>query len=133
MIELSEACKTRLFRMAWDRGDGELVHVYVLADSRETARAICFRAVAAIAQQPNEELTLFNLNSWRDLSELGLSEDEDMRVFEVAWNRHGVTDWVKRPLFLIPDPAVASKWAELQADLAAERAAEWMARAAGRA
>lgn len=60
-----------------------------------------------------------------------MSEDEDMRVFETGWKGNAVVNWAERPLFLTADPTLVSKWAELQAELAAQRAREAIDRAGG--
>ena len=51
-----------------------------------------------------------------------MSEDEDLRVFEIGSRGDVVTAWVDKPLFLTTDPTLVGKWAELQAERAAQAA-----------
>ena len=65
---------------------------------------------------------MYNLVSYRDLVDNGVSEDEDLRVFEIGSRGDMVTAWADKPLFLTTDPTLVGKWAELQAERAAHAA-----------
>jgi len=99
--------------------------------TRESARRFFGAALALIAGKPAGELDLSRLDSYRDLVSSGISDDEELRVFETAWRGAEITGWVERPLFLTTDPTLVGKWAELQADLAAQAAREAIDRAGG--
>ncbi|TCF96657.1 hypothetical protein BZM27_55620, partial [Paraburkholderia steynii] len=84
MSELSKACRDRLYRMMWQTPDG-VVDAFVLCASREEARRLFHAAISVIAGIHEDELKLFNLESFDDLVHAGVSEDEDIRVFETEW------------------------------------------------
>jgi hypothetical protein len=65
---------------------------------------------------------LYHLASLRELIASGVSEDEDLRIFEIAWKGPSVSAWGEHPLFPTDDPTLLGKWAELYADLARELA-----------
>jgi hypothetical protein len=120
---LSADCRSRLYRIVWETIGGESVHVFVLAGSRAEAKDLLRKAIILIGREPDDEPSLFNLNSFDDLVNEGMSEDEDLRVFESGWSREDGEmrpNWVMRPLFLLHDPTLLGKWVELQADLAAQ-------------
>lgn len=79
-------------------------------------------------RSPADELVLYHHDSYRELVNKGVSDDEDLRVFETGWQGDSVTVWAERPLFLTADPTLASKSAELRADLAALLAAAAVSR-----
>jgi hypothetical protein len=64
---------------------------------------------------------LYNLASFTDLINSGVSDDEDMRVFEIGWKGPNVSAWAEHPLFLTDDTSLLEKWAELFADIARTR------------
>ncbi|MDR6413056.1 hypothetical protein [Paraburkholderia terricola] len=137
MTQLSDDCHTSLYRILWDSGDGSdgkdvLVVAFALESTRESARRFFAAALALIAGKPAGELDLSRLDSYRDLVNSGISDDEELRVFEIAWRGVEITGWVERPLFLTTDPTLVGKWALLQADLAAQGAREAIDRAGGR-
>jgi hypothetical protein len=130
MTQLSEACRTSLYRIVWKSGDGS-VEAFALESTRESARQFFGAAIALIAGKPAGELESSRLDSYQDLVNNGISEDEELRVFETAWRGVTVAGWVERPLFLTTDPTLVGKWARLQADLAAQAAREAIGRAGG--
>ena len=133
MTQLSDDCHTSLYRIVWESGDGSDGNVVACAleSTRESARRFFGAALALIAGKPAGELDLSRLDSYRDLVSSGISDDEELRVFETAWRGVEITGWVERPLFLTTDPTLVGKWAELQADLAAQAAREAIDRAGG--
>ena len=134
MTQLSDDCHTSLYRILWDSGEGSdgIVAAFALESTRESARRFFGAALALIAGKPAGELDLFRLDSYRDLVNNGIGDDEELRVFETAWRGVTVTGWVERPLFLTTDPTLVGKWAQLQADLAAKVAQEAIGRAGAR-
>jgi hypothetical protein len=129
---LSKACRERLYRIMWQPPEG-VVDAFAISASREEARRLFNAAVSIISGIHEDELELYNLESYSDLIDAGVSEDEELRVFETAWKGAEVTGWTARPLFLTSDATLLSKWAMLQADLAAQQARSAIARASGRA
>jgi hypothetical protein len=126
MSELSSTCRTLLYRMMLQTPEG-IVDVFALGASREDARKFISTAVSLISSIHPDELELFNLASFRDLVDAGVSDDEDLRIFETAWRGPIVTGWTIRPLFLTYDASLPAKWAELQAELAAMEAKDVVA------
>lgn len=132
---LSADCRNRLYRIVWEAIAGENVHVFVLAGSRAEAKDLLHKAIVLLGRESDDCPSLFNLNSFQDLVNEGMSEEEDLRVFEAGWSREDGEmrpNWVTRPMFLLHDPTLLGKWTELQADLAAQRARDVIGRA-GRA
>jgi hypothetical protein len=130
MTTLSNDCRASLYRIVWESADGS-VQAFALESTREAARRFLEAAIALISGRSADELELYNLYSYRDLIDNGISEDEDLRVFEVDWRGEVVTAWTDKPLFLTTDPTLVSKWAELQADLAAQVVRDAIGRAGG--
>jgi hypothetical protein len=119
--QLSLRCKTSLYRVIFGHGHDESI-VFLMADSRIAAQREAIAALAAIYCIAPHDVSLRGLASFRDLLDNGISEDEDLRIFEVAWDGSNVSVWAEHPLFLTDDPSLLGKWAELYADLARELA-----------
>jgi hypothetical protein len=120
--QLSHRCVTSLYRAVFSHTHKESI-VFLIAGSPDDARKRAIGALAAIHGISSHKVHLSNLASFHELVEIGISEDEDLRIFEVAWKGASVSAWVERPLFLTDDPGLLGKWAELYADLAQELAA----------
>ncbi|CAD6531752.1 hypothetical protein [Paraburkholderia metrosideri] len=119
--QLSHRCKTSLFRAVFNAAHGESI-VFLIADDRDDARTRATGALAAIYGLTAHNVALSNLAAFRELVDIGISEDEDMRIFEMAWKGTEISAWVQHPLFLTDEPSLLGKWAELYADLARELA-----------
>lgn len=119
--QLSHRCRTSLYRAVFSAAHGESV-VFLIADSRDDARTRASGALAAIYGIAAQNVTLSNLAAFRELVDIGISDDEDVRIFEMAWKGTDVSMWVQHPLFLTDEPSLLGKWAELYADLARELA-----------
>jgi hypothetical protein len=115
--QLSARCKTSLYRAVFSNAH-EASIVFLFADDRDDARQRAASALAAIHKVPAENMQLSELASFRELVDRGVSEDEDLRIFEMAWKEADVSAWAEHPLFLTDDPGLLGKWAELYADLA---------------
>lgn len=131
MTELSLQCRTLLYRMMWQTPDG-IVDAFALCASRDEARRLFYSAISLLSGIHEDELELFNLESFDDLVSAGVSNDEDVRIFETKWNGARVVEWTTRPLFLTPDPTLIARWANLRADLAAAQANSIISRISGR-
>ncbi len=119
MTMLSHDCRVSLYRIIWESGEGS-VQAFALESTRDAARRFFEAAIALIAGRPGIDLELYNLYSYRDLVDNGVSDDEDLRVFEIGARGDMVTAWANKPLFLTTDPTLVGKWAELQAERAAQ-------------
>lgn len=128
--QLSHLCKSSLYRAGFTHEHEERI-VFLSADSRDDARARACAALAAIHRIEAQDVTLDNLASYRELVDIGVSEDEELRIFELAWKGSQVSAWAEHPLFLMADPSLLGKWAELYADLAREMALAAIDRARG--
>lgn len=128
--QLSHRCKTSLYRAIFGNTREETI-VFLIAGSRDDARQRACVSLAAIQGIEAHDVHLCNLASFRELVDIGVSEDEDLRIFEVAWKGADVSAWAEHPLFLTDDPSLLGKWAELYADLARELAISAIDRARG--
>lgn len=117
--QVSQRCKTSLFRVLFNNAHDESI-VFLMAASRDEARRQAAAALAAIHGMPVAKVALSHFASFRDLVDIGVSEDEDLRIFELSWKDETVSAWVEHPLFLTDDSSLLGKWAELYADLARE-------------
>jgi hypothetical protein len=131
MSQLSQQCRTLLYRIMWQTPDG-IVDAFALCAAREDARRFFFAAISLVSGIHQDELELFNLESFDDLVNAGVSEDEDLRIFETQWNGANVVGWTNRPLFLTPDPTLIARWADLRAELAAAQTNLVISRISGR-
>jgi hypothetical protein len=128
--QLSQRCKTSLYRLMFGEAHDECI-VFLMAASRAAAQKEATDALAAIHCMSPDEVSVHNLASFRELIDSGVSEDEDLRLFEVAWEGSNVSAWAEHPLFLTDDSTLLGKWAELYADLARELATSAINRARG--
>jgi hypothetical protein len=103
--------------------------VFVMAGSREAASKRATSVLAALFDIDPPEVYLYNLASFVDLVDSGVSEDEDLRIFELGWKGPTVSVWAEHPLFLTDDASLLGKWAELYADIASATAVEAIRRA----
>ena len=126
--QLSQRCKTSLYRLMFGQAHDECI-VFLMAASRAAAQKEATDALAAIHCMAPDEVCVYNLASFRELIDSGVSEDEDLRLFEVAWEGSNVSAWADHPLFLTDDSSLLGKWAELYADLARELATNAINRA----
>jgi hypothetical protein len=128
--QLSQRCKTSLYRLMFGHAHDECI-VFLMAASRAAAQKEATDALAAIHCLAPDDVCVYNLASFRELIDSGVSEDEDLRLFEVAWEGPNVSAWAEHPLFLTDDSTLLGKWAELYADLARELATSAINRARG--
>jgi hypothetical protein len=128
--QLSHRCKTSLYRAVFGNAHDERI-VFLIAGNRDDARRRATIALAAIHGVATHEVSLSKLASVRELIDIGVSEDEDFRIFEMAWKGENVSAWAEHPLFLTDDSTLLGKWAELYADLARELATSAIDRARG--
>lgn len=131
MSELSQRCRKLLYRMMWQTPDG-IVDAFALCATREDAPRFFCSAISLISGIHQDELELFNLESFDDLVNAGVSEDEDMRIFETLWSGARVVGWATQPLFLTSDPTLIARWADLRAELAAAQTNSVISRISGR-
>jgi hypothetical protein len=131
MSQLSQQCTKLLYRVMWQTPDG-IVDAFALCATREDARRFFSAAISLVSGIHQDELELFNLESFDDLVSSGVSEDEDLRVFETQWNGAHVVGWTNRPLFLTPDPTLIARWADLRAELAVAQTNSVISRISGR-
>ena len=78
MTMLSHDCHVSLYRIIWESGEGS-VQAFALESTRDSARRFFEAAIALIVGRPADDLELYNLYSYRDLVDNGVSEDEDLR------------------------------------------------------
>jgi hypothetical protein len=115
MTQLSDNCRKHLYRMILEFPEKQVV--FMLAANRNDAWKIALRGVCAVYNVSMDAVSLYGLHSCTELIGFGRSQDEDLRIFEMAWSEDDVSEWVSSPLFLTGDPTVISRWVELQAAL----------------
>jgi hypothetical protein len=120
ITQLSEECRSHLFRLTL-RAPAEGI-AFVMADNREAAWRIGKTVIAVLCTVPIYEVEIRDMHAFDELIQTGISDDEDMRVFEVQRVDNKVTEWARAPWFLTNDASLLGKWAELCADLAASAA-----------
>jgi hypothetical protein len=125
--QFSEQCKSRLYRLKFETPVESVA--FVLADSREAAWRIGKTVMAVLLGVGVQHVSLHDIRSFRELVRVGVSDDEDMRVFELAIAGGKVAQWTHAPYFLTDDATLLGKWAELRADLAADVARTALRRA----
>ncbi|WP_069638450.1 MULTISPECIES: hypothetical protein [Burkholderiaceae] len=128
--QLSNRCRTSLYRVIFGKpnSNDERI-VFLMAGSREAASKRATSVLAALFDIEPLEVYLYNLASFVDLVDSGVSDDEDLRIFELGWKGPMVSVWAEHPLFLTDDSSLLGKWAELYADLASATAVEAIRRA----
>jgi hypothetical protein len=128
--QLSNRCRTSLYRVIFGKpNSNEERIVFVMAGSREAASKRATSVLAALFDIDPPEVYLYNLASFVDLVDSGVSDDEDLRIFELGWKGPTVSVWAEHPLFLTDDASLLGKWAELYADIANATAVEAIRRA----
>ncbi|SPB15272.1 hypothetical protein NOV72_02498 [Caballeronia novacaledonica] len=125
--QLSEQCKSRLYRLKFEAPLESVA--FVLADSREAAWRIGKTVMAVLLGVGVQTIALQGILSFRELVRTGVSDDADMRIFEIVVAGRKVRQWAHAPYFLTDDATLLGKWAELRADLAADIAREALRRA----
>jgi hypothetical protein len=103
--------------------------VFLMAGSRDAASKRATAVLAALFDIDPPEVYLYNLASFADPIDSGVSDDEDIRVFEIGWKGPNVSVWAEHPLFLTDDVSLLGKWAELYADIAQTKALDSINRA----
>ena len=115
--QLSEQCKSRLYRLRFEAPEESIA--FVLAESREAAWRIGKTVMAVLRGVGIQDVSLRDIRSFRELIGTGVSDDYDLRIFELASVDGNVEQWIDAPYFLTDDASLLGKWAELRADLAA--------------
>jgi hypothetical protein len=116
ITQLSEECRSRLFRCALRAPVAGIA--FVMADSREAAWRIGKTVISVLRSVPFHEVEIGEMHAFAELVQTGVSEDVDLRIFELASKGDQVTEWAVAPYFLTNDASLLGKWAELCADLA---------------
>ncbi|WP_244829824.1 MULTISPECIES: hypothetical protein [unclassified Caballeronia] len=116
--QLSNECRTRLFRITLETPAEGVA--FVMADSREAAWRIGKTVMAVLRGIGIYDVALKHVHSFAELVAMGKGDDEDLRIFEVAYDDENGPVWAGSPYFLTNDSSLLGKWAELCADLAAD-------------
>ena len=128
--QLSDRCRTSLYRVIFGKPDSSDERVvFLMAGGRDAASRRAMAVLVVLYDIDPLEVHLWNLASFTDLINLGVSDDEDMRVFEIGWKEPSVSPWAEHSLFLTDDISLLGKWAELFADIARTQAIEAIKRA----
>ncbi|SAK82048.1 hypothetical protein AWB80_05296 [Caballeronia pedi] len=125
--QLSEQCRSRLYRLKFETPENGVA--FILADSREAAWRMGKTVMGVLHGIGVQYVALKDVRSFVELVRLGVSDDHDMRIFEIAVKSGEVLQWADTPYFLTDDASLLGKWAELRADLAANIVRSVMRRA----
>jgi hypothetical protein len=108
--QLSNRCRTSLYRVIFGKpnSNDERI-VFLMAGSREAASKRTTSVLAALFDIEPPEVYLYNLASFVDLVDSGVSDDEDLRIFELGWKGPMVSVWAEHPLFLTDDSSLLGK------------------------
>lgn len=90
ITQLSDECKTRLFRLTL-RAPVEGI-AFVMADSREAAWRIGRTVISVLQSVAIYEVELADVRSFAELVQLGVSDDADVRIFEMKHDDNKVTN-----------------------------------------
>jgi hypothetical protein len=115
--QLSEQCKLRLYRLRFEAPQKSVA--FMLADSGEGARRMGKTVMAVLHGVGVHAIEPYEIRSFDELVRSGVSEDVDMRIFEIASANGQIDEWAGAPYFFTDDASLLGKWAELRADLAA--------------
>jgi hypothetical protein len=127
ITQLSDECKSRLFRLTLREPAGSVA--FVMADTREAAWRIGKTVISVLHGVAIFDVALGDIHSFSELVGLGVSDDEDMRIFEIRRAGAETTEWAHAPYFLTNDASLLGKWAELCAERAASAARSAIRRA----
>jgi hypothetical protein len=123
--QLSNRCRTSLYRIVFGKPNSHVESiVFLMAGSRDAAHRRATKALAILFDIEEVDVYVYNLASFVDLVNSGVSDDEDVRIFEIGWKGSEVSVWAEHPLFLTDDASLLGKWAELYADVAQRAATE---------
>ncbi|MFM0652003.1 hypothetical protein [Paraburkholderia sediminicola] len=120
MAALSQSCRATLYRALCER-PGTASAVFFHASTREEAWKNLHVAMARLLNRQAGDTVLCRMDSYEELVDAGISQDHDLRLFEIAWQGVTVTAWVTRPVFLSRDPLLQTKSRELAAQLTLNR------------
>jgi hypothetical protein len=117
-VRLSDWCKESSYRVIFGKSNSvDEAVAYLTAESARDAWKRAQVRIAAVFDLRQDDIYIFSLASFGDLIELGVSDDEDLRVFEMCWKDSTVSVWAKHPLFFTDDKSLLGKWLELRAHL----------------
>jgi hypothetical protein len=99
-----------------------MAYIESIDEDSARRRIVAILAAWEFLKPQDAEERVSNCQSARDIIKEGISEDREMRLFEVARSATAVTAFVREPLFLLQAPgALIRKWASIpQEDLAAQ-------------
>lgn len=111
-IKLSQYCRRTIYRTIW-LFPVDYVGIYLHAESRAEA---CRKLTILSSCLLSDEIGVVDdssVHSCDELLDAGVSEDPDLRIFEMSHHGREVTQWVESPLFLSIDQSLIGKWVSL--------------------
>ena len=108
-------CRWQIYRVRIERKTLLAPERFTFAEAYSDDHA-CARVAAALAsvyRHPFGDVRLrVSAKSYEECRRDGVSEDLESRLFEVVLNNGRVTEWVREPMFLLPEHSVLTrKWA----------------------
>ncbi|NTX31693.1 hypothetical protein HT746_32050 [Burkholderia pyrrocinia] len=111
-MKLSQYCRSTLFRAAWLQPNGVNM-VYAHARDRTAAIRLLEEILSRLSRTPSGRVEFNQLYSYFEMKEMGISQNCDFRIFEMAWQDGAVSRWVEQPLFLSSDQTLIGQWVAL--------------------
>ncbi|AXK62826.1 MULTISPECIES: hypothetical protein [Burkholderia] len=111
-IKLSQYCRKTIYRTIWLFPE-DYIGVYLHAENRGSACRKLAILSDCILNHSTESLDIASVYSYEELVAAGVSEDPDLRIFEMSRRSSRVIRWVERPLFLSVDQSLLGKWVSL--------------------
>ncbi|MBN3815666.1 hypothetical protein G3N57_03210 [Paraburkholderia sp. Se-20369] len=102
-------CRERLYRAIWRASSGPIA-VYACSESKEAVTLLFQRVLGQISNEDSVPSRIDAVTSYDEMIGAGVSENEDLRIFEMQWRGRVVTEWVERPLFLTTDTDLLTMW-----------------------
>ncbi|WP_155740284.1 hypothetical protein [Burkholderia territorii] len=111
-MKLSEYCKETIFRTVWMFPE-QCVGIYLHAESR----GVACRKLAVLSNFmldcKSEIMDVASIDSYDELVANGISEDPELRIFELSRRGNRINKWIECPLFLSIDQSLLRKWMSL--------------------
>lgn len=111
-IKLSQYSKETLYRAVWVFPK-DCIGVYLHAESRDVACRKLAVLSSFILDCQSEVVDVASVDSYEELVDNGISEDPELRIFELSGRNHQVTGWIECPLFVSTDQSLLGKWISL--------------------
>ncbi|WP_155753358.1 hypothetical protein [Burkholderia territorii] len=108
-IELSQYCRETIYRAIW-LFPVDYAAIFLHAKNREDANIKITMLSVFFLSGELGVVDVGPVYSYKELLDDGVSDDQDLRIFEMSSREGVVTQWVEQPLFLSIDQSLIGKW-----------------------